>query len=200
MVRRRRPRQDGLTYLGVLLAVAILGTSLAATGTVWRTARRQDAEKELLFVGNEFRKAIETYYQRTPGTVKQYPPSLDALLQDPRTPTIQRYLRKLYRDPITERSEWGLIRAPEGGIAGVFSLSEEPPLKQANFSKGDEGFAGASKYADWRFVYMPGASTTGEAPVPTPSQGMTPGVSLVPPPATPPASNEPAPQVPPITE
>jgi type II secretory pathway pseudopilin PulG len=195
--------QDGLTYLGVLFAIAILGTALAATGMVWRTARQQENEKELLFVGNEFRKAIESYYMRSPGGGQQYPPSLEALIQDPRFPTIERHLRRLYRDPITDRSEWGLVRAPEGGIAGVFSLSEQRPMKQANFSKRDEGFAGANKYSNWQFVFVPGmAGTAGTPPgaIPAPP-GMAPGVTLVPPPATgaPPSSTEPAPQVPPIT-
>lgn len=198
---RRRPRQQGLTYLGVLLAVAILGTALAATGTVWRTARLQDNEKELLFVGNEFRKAIERYYLRSPGGAQQYPPSLEALIQDPRFPSIERHLRKIYRDPITDRNEWGLVKAPQGGIAGVFSLSEQRPMKQANFSKQDEGFAGASKYSDWRFVYMP-VLAGGQGVIPPPPTGMPPGGTLVPPPPTGanPSASEPPPQVPPITE
>lgn len=172
-----RRRQDGLTYLGVLLAVAILGTALAATGTVWRTARRHGNERELLFVGNEFRRAIEAYYVHTPGPAKQYPPSLEALLQDQRYPSVQRYLRRVYRDPITDRAEWGLVRAPEGGIAGIFSLSEAAPLKRANFSKKDEGFAGTTKYSDWRFVFMPAAAQA-------PASGAAPGMSLGTPPPT----------------
>lgn len=177
-------RQGGMTYLGVLLAVAILGTGLAATGTVWQTARRQDNEKELLFVGNEFRQAIEAYYLRTPGPVKQYPPSLEALLQDPRLPTVERYLRRIYRDPVTNSSDWGLVRAPEGGIAGVFSLSAERPLKEAGFSPRDEGFAKAPKYSDWRFVYMPslaGGLVPPPAPAAVPGAADAPGMTLPPP-------------------
>lgn len=196
--------QGGLTYLGVLLAVAILGTGLAATGMVWRTARLQDNEKELLFVGNEFRKAIEAYYLRSPGPVKQYPPNLEALLQDQRIPTTERYLRRIYRDPITDLPDWGLVRAPEGGIAGVFSLSEARPMKQANFSERDAAFAKAAKYSDWRFVFMPQTTMAGglgpaTAPIMAPG---TPGITLVPPPGGPQASPgaEPAPQVPPITQ
>lgn len=191
-------REQGLTYLGVLLAVAILGTSLAATGTVWHTARRQDNEKELLFVGDQYRRAIEAYYLHSPGAAGQYPPTLEALLQDPRQATVTRYLRRLYRDPITGSTEWGLVRGPGGGIAGVFSLSEERPLKQANFGARYESFANAGKYSDWRFVFMGGTASA----LPPPAAPGVPGVTLVPPPAPQTASpdSEPAPQVPPITE
>lgn len=150
-------KQGGMTYLGVLLAVAILGTAQAATGIVWRTARQHENERELLFVGKQYRRAIERYYQQTPGPAKQYPPSLEALLRDDRQPTMQRYLRRLYPDPITGRPQWGLVMAPQGGIAGVYSLSRETPLKQANFSEADKAFSGAAKYSDWIFIYQPEA-------------------------------------------
>lgn len=161
--------QAGLTYLGVLLAVALLGTALAATGVVWRTARQSDDERELLFVGNQFRRAIGLYYQQTPGPAKRYPPSLEALLKDERFPNVQRYLRRIYPDPLTNRPEWGLVMAPEGGIAGVYSLSPEIPRKQANFSPADQSFEGAARYSDWRFVYQPGAGAAEAAPVTAPA-------------------------------
>lgn len=150
-------RQGGMTYLAVLVAVAILGTAQAATGIVWRTARQHDNERELLFVGKQIRRAIEQYYQQTPGPVKQFPPRLEALLRDDRQPAVQRYLRRLYPDPITGRAQWGLVMAPQGGIAGVYSLSQATPLKQANFAEVDKAFTGAAKYSDWIFVYQPDA-------------------------------------------
>jgi hypothetical protein len=70
---------------------------------------------------------------------------------------VQRYLRRIYVDPMTGSKEWGLVRAADGGIAGVHSLSEATPLKTANFPAGNEDLAGKTRYADWRFVYAPAA-------------------------------------------
>jgi type II secretory pathway pseudopilin PulG len=154
MVRRRASR--GFTYLTVLFIVAILMGGLALVGEVWETSAKREREAELLFIGNEYRKAIARYYESTPGGVKRYPRELADLIKDERHPATQRYLRKLYVDPFGGK-EWGLVKAPDGGIAGVHSLSEEKPLKIAGFKLRDAGFEAASRYADWTFAYSPGA-------------------------------------------
>ncbi len=147
--------QQGFTYLGVLFAVAILGVSLALIGTVWKTSQQRENEQELLFVGDQFRKAIVLYYERTPGSVKQFPPSFEHMIKDDRYIVPQRYLRKIFYDPMTKQKNWGLIKAPDGGIMGVYSLSEKTPLQQAHFKQQYAEFANAKKYSDWQFVYRP---------------------------------------------
>lgn len=170
-------RQTGFTYLGLLFAVAILGATLAVTGIVWHTAQKRGKERELLFVGNQFRQAIAAYYTRSPGTVKQYPKSLDELLKDPRQLTTQRYLRRLYLDPITGGAEWGLVKNRDERIMGVYSLSEDEPVKQGNFREADKEFEGKAHYSEWRFVYVPSQASPqaiGTAPAPggAPATGM----------------------------
>ncbi len=153
--------QHGFAYLGLLFAVALLGASLAATGMLWQLEQRRERERELLFVGHQFRLAIEHYYRQTPGPIKAYPRRLEDLLRDTRYPHTARYLRRLYRDPITGESQWGLVRAADGGISGVYSLSDAVPIKVANFRTRDRGFEGKVRYSDWRFVYVPGMRGTG---------------------------------------
>lgn len=150
-------RNLGFTYLTVLFIVAILLGGLAMVGEMWETVAKRDKESELLFVGNEYRKAIARYYESTPGVAKGYPRTLEDLLKDSRMPSTQRYLRRLYRDPFGS-TEWGIVKAPDGGIAGVYSLSEEKPLKTGNFKLRDAGFEGAQRYADWKFIYSPAAA------------------------------------------
>lgn len=157
-------RQGGFTYLALLFAVATMGAVLAVIGMVWSQAAQRDKERELLFVGNEFRQAIRLYYERTPGGVKRYPQKLEDLLIDSRQLAVQRYLRKIYRDPITGEKKWGTVPAPDGGIMGVFSLSEEVPLKSGNFRVADAMFEGAQHYADWMFSYLPPGSTPSAKP------------------------------------
>jgi hypothetical protein len=71
---------------------------------------------------------------------------------------VQRYLRKLYRDPITASEEWGLVRGEDGGIVGVYSLSDRKPVKTAGFSKADAAFEGKSSYSDWKFIFASAAA------------------------------------------
>lgn len=166
----RPGRSKGVTYLGALFAVAIIGIGLAAVGTLWQTHRDREREAELLFVGNQFRQAIGAYYrqQAAPG---RYPARLEDLLKDPRTPQTARYLRQLYADPITGKKEWGLVKGPDGGIAGVHSLSEKAPFKIANFRLRDGVFEDKKTYAEWQFIYAP---TTGGAPFPATPSSSTP--------------------------
>lgn len=148
--------QGGFVYLGVLFAVALLGASLAATGTLWQLEQRRERERELLFVGHQFRLAIESYYRQTPGPIKAYPRRLEDLLRDTRFPNTVRHLRRLYRDPITGDAQWGFVRAADGGISGVYSLSDDVPIKVAHFPARDRGSEGKVRYSDWRFIYIPG--------------------------------------------
>jgi type II secretory pathway pseudopilin PulG len=139
----------------MLIAVAVIGVGLAATSEIWSQSRQREREQELLFVGDQFRQAIALYYQRTPGAAKQYPAKLEDLLQDKRYLNTQRYLRKPYADPMTGKTEWGLVTAPGGGIMGVYSLSNASPIKRGGFRQRDRTFEGATTYHEWRFFYEP---------------------------------------------
>jgi len=131
-----------------------MGIALAGTGTVWHTEVRREKERELLFVGDQFRRAIAQYYERSPGGDKRFPRSLDDLLLDKRYPATQRYLRRVYPDPITGKA-WGFVKGPEDRIVGVYSLSQDAPLKRAGFPTNYEEFEGKEHYREWRFVYSP---------------------------------------------
>jgi type II secretory pathway pseudopilin PulG len=153
-------RARGFTYLGALFVIAILAGGLALTGELWHTSAAREKEAELLFVGHEYRQAIGRYYLS--GAQRQYPRTLQDLLRDPRHPGAVRYLRKLYPDPVTGGSEWGLVKAPDGGIQGVYSLSQERPLKVSGFKLRDRELEGAASYTDWKFVFAPAADPSAQ--------------------------------------
>jgi hypothetical protein len=189
--------EDGFTYLTVLFLVALLGLGLARAGQVWRTAAMREREAELLYVGNQYRLAIERYYKHG---MLQYPQKIDDLLEDPRYPEVERYLRRPYFDPMTGKDEWGLVKAPDGGIMGVYSLSEDKPFKIAGFGVENQSFEGAGKYSDWKFVYTPSlaqkvvpAAPATPPPQPTPATLTPPGPALLPAPVTAPAAEPPGP-------
>jgi type II secretory pathway pseudopilin PulG len=168
MLRPQRMAHSGFTYLGLLFIVAMMSASLALVGLVWHAAQKREKEKELLFVGNQYRQAIGRYFLATPGNIKQYPHSLDDLLKDARRLNTRRYLRRLYADPITGNSKWGLVKASDGGIMGVYSLSEDEPIKTSNFKGLDKDFENKKSYAEWWFIYnRPQVAGQPPAAVPT---------------------------------
>lgn len=162
----RASRSGGFTYLTILFIVAIMGVGLALVGEVWHTAAMREREAELLYAGNQYRIAIKRYYLAGP---QQYPRSLSDLLKDPRKPGIERYLRRLYPDPVTGEA-WEVVKAPDGGVMGVHSLSKDKPLKTARFRIRDRSFEGAASYSDWTFVYVP-VSSQNLAPPPLQQPG-----------------------------
>ncbi|NUT60851.1 type II secretion system protein [Herbaspirillum sp. C9C3] len=136
------------------MIIALSGMVLAGAGVVWSTTLQREKEEELLAIGQEVRAAIAQYYLRTPGTIKRYPPNLDALLLDSRQAAVTRHLRKIYRDPITGKANWGLISSPDGGVMGIYSLSDRAPIRRS-FDGAELDLNRRKKYSDWHFQYVP---------------------------------------------
>lgn len=143
VIRSTYRHSNGFAYLTVLMIVAVIGAGLAATGSVWHIERRRQCEADLLYIGGQYRKAIELYTLATPGMVHHYPTSLKELIRDNRFPTPRRYLRRLYLDPITG-GEWGMLKAPDGGVMGIYSRSKQLPIATAIMP--------AEHYSDWKFI------------------------------------------------
>jgi type II secretory pathway pseudopilin PulG len=143
-------RSKGFTYLGLLFFMAVMGAGLGAVGEVWHTVTKREKEHELLFIGEQFKTALKRYQQRS-ANGNQLPKQLEDLLLDPRFPNVQRHLRRIYLDPMTGNAEWGLIKRPDGGIFGVYSLSKQKPLRLLNLADPDA----ALTYADWKFTIDP---------------------------------------------
>lgn len=125
---------------------------MALAAELWTTAVKREREKELLFIGRQFRDAIGRYYEATPGSAKQYPVTLDDLISDARYPQPRRHLRKVYLDPMTGNNEWGVMRLG-GRIVGIHSLSDAAPMKTAGFLQSEGAFQSSEKYSDWVFTY-----------------------------------------------
>jgi len=160
--------ERGFTYLLLLFAVAAMGLTLAGAGQIWQTVAQREREAELLFVGHQFRMAIASYHDSTPGGAKQYPVSLDDLVEDRRFPLPRRHLRRVYRDPMTAGADWRLVKVA-GRIVAVHSRSTEAAL-QTVFGPRDAGMEGATRYDQWVF----GNDAAPAAPVPSRAAGGAP--------------------------
>ena len=134
-----------------MLFVALAGAGLAAYGELASHAALREKEAELLFRGEQYRDAIASYYKKE----QRYPAKLADLLEDKRYPMPVRHLRRLYKDPITG-GDWAVVEVPGGGgVMGVFSPSDEVPVKTGNFSVTNQLFTDKRKYEDWKFVHSP---------------------------------------------
>lgn len=165
----------GAILLAVLVTLALVG--LASTIVYQRTSAQQQRanEAELLFVGQQYRSAIESYLRQAPNGVRRYPTKLEDLLADDRYPQPKRHLRKLFRDPMTPNGEWQLIKVGNA-IIGVRSQSTGTPFRKVGFPPALADFASAQTYADWQFKVsppaLPGAqpgTAPGTPPVPKPT-------------------------------
>ena len=191
----RRSSERGYALIMALLMIVAIG--LASTSAVlrWQTEIQRERERQLRFVGAQYADAIASYYLAVPGA-KQYPLSLDDLLDDKRFPMPRRHLRRKYPDPMTGQADWELI-VQDGRIIGLHSRSTAYTLKQ-------ERGAASTTYADWQFVAAavatgkvsldpstnstdPGTSTP--TPAPTPSEPLPPPVVIYNP--APPSTDDP---------
>ena len=146
-----RARVRGFTYIGLLIAVVILGLALSEVGIIWRTQAQRQREQELLDIGHDFEAAVASYYA---SGGQQYPQDVADLLEDKRGPEPRHHLRRLYADPMTGTQDWTLIRTDMVGITGIASSSQGKPIKKDGFRPEEETFKEAGSYADWKFVFV----------------------------------------------
>ncbi len=147
--------QRGFTLLAVIAAMFVLALSTQKVMSVVSQQAQREREAELLQIGAAFAQAIGSYYESSPGTIKRWPVNLKDLVDDKRFVGIRRHLRQVYLDPITLAEDWGLVRTSDGGITGVYSLSDTAPIRSGALTAGNVRLPAANRYIDWQFVYEP---------------------------------------------
>ncbi|MEN6310529.1 MAG: hypothetical protein ABFD80_03230 [Acidobacteriota bacterium] len=94
--------RKGYVVMILMLAVFAIGIGLLAAVPLWQTEVRREQEEELIFRGNQYVEAVRLYTAKNPG---RFPTSLKELLE-------KKFIRKLYKDPLTESGEWTVICNP----------------------------------------------------------------------------------------
>jgi type II secretory pathway pseudopilin PulG len=150
--RKSGSRQSGLVLLAVLIFMLLTTLGASAMVELQRTHTQRAKEAELLFVGDQFRRAIKSYYSSVPaGKSQTLPRSLEDLLEDTRFPMPVRHLRRVYPDPMTGEADWVLVQGA-GGIMGVHSRSTLSAFKKKEFPVQYRDFQDKETYAEWVFV------------------------------------------------
>lgn len=102
MERARRRPEQGYILIALLFMVAVILIVMATAAPAIGTQIKREREEEMIHRAKQYQRAIQLYYRK----FGRFPASLDELQN---TNNI-RFLRKKYKDPITNSDEWRLIR------------------------------------------------------------------------------------------
>src|SRR5262252_215557 len=86
-----RRNEQGYAMAALLVALSIMAVMMTVAMPVWKQAAQREKEEELVFRGLQYVHAIGMFQRKY---ANAYPPNLDLLVD-------QRFLRKKYKDPIT---------------------------------------------------------------------------------------------------
>ena len=145
-------RARGFAYIWTLMLVAFMGVGTVIASELYSTSVRRDKERELLFIGHEFRAAIGRYYNSNAGGQQAYPLTLGRPAQGSALHQRQAAPAAPVRRSGHGQDEWGTV-VVQGRIVGVHSLSAQIPIKQDNFDDNEGAFRHKQKYSDWVFTY-----------------------------------------------
>ena len=160
-VRKIANSSGGMTLLELIIAIGILVILAGAALPLVRVTIQREREAELHRDLREIRNAIDHYKDdadkglfRVAFETEGYPPDLDTLVKGIQMGSnvpggqatgIVRFLRKIPKDPMTGRAEWGqrAVRdAPDTSSWGGKNVFDVYSLSQGTARDG-------TKYSDW---------------------------------------------------
>ena len=101
----------GYAMAALLVAMSVMAVLMSALLPVWSHMATREKEEELIFRGKQYARAIGLFQRKFANTA---PPTIDVLVE-------QRFLRKKYKDPITNDdfqpiyANQAAMQAPGGG-------------------------------------------------------------------------------------
>jgi len=115
----RNSRESGYMLIVVIFLMVGLMIGALAMAPAITTQIKRDREQEMVHRGAQYARAVKKYYKK----FGRYPPTLEALEDT----NHMRFLRKRYKDPLTEDGKWQLVRfgqvqfnaAGQGGTGGL---------------------------------------------------------------------------------
>jgi len=122
-MRRARP-DAGFTLAGLICVLSAAAITAAVMVPLRSMEAKREMEKELIFRGEEYVRAIQKYQKKYPGT---FPAAVEDLLSRDG----YRFLRKQYKDPLTGE-DFRLINVNgDGTLTGSVTMLTLPVANQA---------------------------------------------------------------------
>ncbi|HEX7136481.1 MAG TPA: type II secretion system protein [Vicinamibacterales bacterium] len=135
-------RDAGYAMAALLVSISIAAVMMAAVMPVWKQMARREKEEELIFRGLQYARALRLFGMKY---ANASPPNLDVLVE-------QRFLRKKYKDPITNDDFQPVL-------AGQ-ALPGTPVPGQPNAGRGQPN-AGRGQSPNSSLTASPGANPSG---------------------------------------
>jgi type II secretory pathway pseudopilin PulG len=173
VVKARGRSRAGYTLVALIVGITVMLILINADLPMASAEAQRDKEAELIFRGIQYAEGIRTFRKR----YGRYPNTLKEMYEvRPRT------LRKLWKDPMTNSNNWGLITQAGGaptigltqgsgpskptpvptaqpGSLPVFgsNTGDQPPgpitgVYSTSKKKGYRLFSGRENYNEWRFT------------------------------------------------
>lgn len=172
----------GYAMAALLVAMSVMAVLMSALLPVWTTMAKREKEAELVFRGNQYARAIGLFQRKFANTP---PPTIDVLVE-------QRFLRKKYKDPITNDDFQPLYAnqamtavgpggqqqqgqrqgtpAPSGrplvqpgfGAAGATAAGGIIGVTSKSKDTSLKVFNGRTKYNEWAFVHVQTSAQPGQ--------------------------------------
>ncbi|HEV2112879.1 MAG TPA: hypothetical protein VGR50_01945 [Terriglobales bacterium] len=101
----KRRAQAGYVMMFILFLLAALAIAITAAAPSMVLQIRRDREEELIHRGNQYVRAIRLFYKK----FGRYPNSI----KDLQDTNHLRFLRREYKDPMTDSGEWTLLHATD---------------------------------------------------------------------------------------
>ncbi len=133
----------GYAMAALLVGMSVMAVLMSALLPVWTHMATREKEEELIFRGRQYARAIGLFQRKFANTP---PPSVDVLVD-------QRFLRKKYKDPITQDDFQPIYAnqaavqapgpAPGGQRSGQSSATQSIPVQQQQTLQSGFGSTGA---------------------------------------------------------
>ncbi len=146
---RSRTRQEGYFLLVLMFFVFLLTLAVLAMAPREIQQIKRDREEEMIHRGAQYSRAIKRYFRK----FGRYPGSLEQLQNTNRV----RFIRQLYKDPLTEDGKWKELHFGDVKLASAPSLGA--PAGQSGGSAGS-GQATPTQGPSTGFSLGPGLSQT----------------------------------------
>jgi len=139
----------------LIIAVSVLTVFLLMAVPLWETVLQREAEEELLFRGRQYVTAIGLYLKNHNNLHAQ---NFEIL-------HLEKFLRRLYPDPMTDDGRWDmvfqdnsgaaakLLVVPAGQAKAYFSRAVLIGVCSTSAETGFREYRGKKKYNEWAFYF-----------------------------------------------
>jgi type II secretory pathway pseudopilin PulG len=126
-------KKDGYAMAALLAALGVLAVLSMVAMPTWRQAMQREKEEELVFRGKQYARAISLFQRKF---ANAFPLNYDLLVE-------QRFLRKKYKDPMTEDGEFQVLYQLDLQQAGGRQQSGQGTSQAVGQSRGSSSAQGS---------------------------------------------------------